>query len=244
MSGQPMISSETVLKMIKKQLLFWLLLLAVNLSAQDSTRLQFSNKIFEIGIDGATALHNTQGIGFVAKARMGQPVFKKWGKQSALRLVTTFYKNDQMYNYRYELSADSFRINNDTSYSRYTNIAFGIERQLVKKRMRYNYGMDIVYEFGQSEGSSQTLTEKGGQVYPVYASMSTTDNRKVGISIFVGCNFYILRWLSIGTEIHMPLLIEKSVRVANTTNGYLYSEDYLLRSGAGIPRLFYLGVHF
>ena len=175
--------------MLKIQLTIAFLFSAFVIFAQNAPSVAFSNKPIEIGLDVVAPLTNDKGFAFLLKQRISKPVQKKWEKQNSLRLLTTIRQNYRTSSFTSLPHGDSVRLIVDTTNYKRINVGLGFERQLLKKRMRFSFGGDIIYEYGRSKRQAANYIQKGGVTNQTYASSSKGNDHSLGFSILGGFNY-------------------------------------------------------
>lgn len=238
--------------MIRKCLCFFLVLfITLNVMGQASTSGSGTNlEKFEIGLDAMTPIRYDLGVSLLLKTRVtDQPSpSKKWVKSGSLRLLTTFY-NDTREQKKIDLffrGVDSVKYDLDTTKTVSSTVAVGYERQFYKKRVRFSFGGDLQFSYNKENRRSTEYFETGNMTYPGDITTFQSKQYRTGISVLAGFNYYFTRHLSVGTEIHLPLLIGLDQdEYRNLTKGFRSSSPTVRVDLYGRwPRLLYLGLHF
>lgn len=232
--------------MLKIQLIISLLFVTIAVLAQSESKsiIAFSNKPFEVGYDFIANLKNDRGVTLVFKQRIHQQEPKMWERQTAVRLLGSYNENNITNAFEYGIRGDSSLLSFDTSFYRQVNFSLGLEKQVVRKRMRLSFGADLIYSNKWGDRQSAKYTKKTTGTFLSFASTGTSRTRSLGISAFAGFNYYIFKFLSIGTEIHVPISVEHYISDSTSTDGLYHFDSYSLSALANIPRLLYLGFHF
>ena len=238
--------------MIRKCLSFFLVLfITLTVKGQASTSGSGTNlEKFEIGLDAMAPIRYDLGVSLLLKTRVtDQPSqTKKWVKSSSFRMLTTFY-NDTRECKKIDIffrGVDSIKYDLDTSKTVSSTVAVGYERQLYKKRVRVSFGGDLQFRYNKENRRSTDYFETGNMTYPGDMTTFQSKQYRTGISVFAGFNYYFTKYLSLGTEIHLPILVGLDRSDSrNLTKGYR-SISTIFRGELyePWPRLLYLGLHF
>lgn len=237
--------------MIRKYLCFLLMLFAA-LHVFGQTEISGTNpklESFEIGLDAMAPIRYDFGLSVLLKERISTPVRpEKWVKCGAARLLTTVY-DDTRERKRADIffkNPDSLKYYLDTTQTFNTTVALGYERQLYKKRMRFSFGGDFQFIYDHIYELSTTYWQTPKRLFSTDRTRTEGNQNWVGISIFTGFNYYLTKHLSLGTEIHLPLLFGfERVDVRDLNRGSHHERrESKVRVREPWPRLLYLGLHF
>jgi hypothetical protein len=222
--------------MQKTLLLLLIFLWATDLIAQDP----FHKKGFELDIDLMAPLGEYKGFGGLARFDFWQ-VDRNWGStKSALRFIMAQESNKSS-----EIIYNAFFSPNiKYDYSQKNTIfdlAMGIEQQFYFNRSRLYFGGDFFFYKGDySRAEVITIFENNGTIASITRSNPIYQSIYTGIAPFAGYSFFIQKWLSIGTELSLPLSFSYA-RKFNTGN---YLQNFEFDIWARLSRLLYIGFHF
>ena len=214
--------------------------------SQDNQPILAPRFLHEIGLDFAPFVRGQQGGSLIYKHKIGAVKVKKWRKQSALRLITGFYKNPIEQSTYQSLRNDTVFAESAGAYkaNRYF-VDIGFERQLDRNKLRFYYGAEVGYQGGTSNPVRHTEASVNGASFPYDFTQSKRRRNGPEISAFAGGNYFFLPHFSIGLEVHFTYGIDFSTTRTFRNGEMIRSDQNIVFVGAtNLLHLLYLSYHF